>query len=59
MAHNLRVARRIAGATKLLAVVKANAYGHGVSRAIRAMQAADGFAVLTLEEAANLPFEQD
>ena len=54
MAHNLRVARRVAGATKLLAVVKANAYGHGLSRAIRALQAADGFAVLTVEEAANL-----
>ena len=54
MAHNLRVARRVAGATKLMAVVKANAYGHGLSRAIRAMQAADGFAVLTVEEAANL-----
>ncbi len=54
MAHNLRVARRVAGATKLMAVVKANAYGHGLSRAIRALQAADGFAVLTIEEAANL-----
>lgn len=54
MAHNLRVARRVAGATKLMAVVKANAYGHGLSRTIRALQAADGFAVLTIEEAANL-----
>ena len=54
MAHNLRVARRVAGSTKLLAVVKANAYGHGLSRAVRALQAADGFAVLTVEEAVNL-----
>ena len=54
MAHNLRVAREYAGAAKLMAVVKANAYGHGLSRAIRALSAADGFAVLTVEEAANL-----
>ncbi len=54
MAHNLRVARARAGAAQVFAVVKANAYGHGLSRARRAFAAADGFAVLTLEEAANL-----
>jgi len=54
MAHNLRVARSHAGAARVFAVIKANAYGHGLSRARRALAAADGFAVLTLEEAANL-----
>ncbi|MDO9467767.1 MAG: alanine racemase [Thiobacillus sp.] len=54
MAHNLRVARNHAGDANVFAVVKANAYGHGLSRARRALAAADGFAVLTLEEAANL-----
>jgi alanine racemase len=54
LAHNLRVARSHAGSAHLFAVVKANAYGHGLSRARRAFAAADGFAVLTLEEAANL-----
>ena len=54
MAHNLRVARAHAGDAQVFAVVKANAYGHGLSRARRALAAADGFAVLTLEEAANL-----
>jgi len=54
MAHNLRVARSHAGTARVFAVVKANAYGHGLSRARRALTAADGFAVLTLEEAANL-----
>ena len=54
MANNLRVARSYAGAAQVFAVVKANAYGHGLSRARRAFAAADGFAVLTLEEAANL-----
>lgn len=54
LAHNLRVARSHAGGARVFAVVKANAYGHGLSRARRAFTAADGFAVLTLEEAANL-----
>jgi alanine racemase len=54
LAHNLRVARNHAGAARVFAVVKANAYGHGLSRARRALASADGFAVLTLEEAANL-----
>ncbi len=54
MAHNLRVARAHANGARVFAVVKANAYGHGLSRARRAFAAADGFAVLTLEEAANL-----
>jgi alanine racemase len=54
MAHNLRVARSHAGNARVFAVVKANAYGHGLSRARRAFAAADGFAVLTLEEASNL-----
>lgn len=54
LAHNLRVARSHSGSAQVCAVVKANAYGHGLSRARRAFAAADGFAVLTLEEAANL-----
>jgi alanine racemase len=40
-----------------LAVVKANAYGHGLTRSARALRAADGFAVLRLEEAAQLRSE--
>jgi alanine racemase len=54
MAHNLRVAKSHAGAALVFAVIKANAYGHGLSRARHALAAADGFAVLTVEEAANL-----
>ena len=54
MAHNLRVARQYAGSAKVIAVVKANAYGHGLSRALRAFAATDAFAVLTVEEASNL-----
>ena len=36
------------------AVIKANAYGHGLERAARALAAADGFAVLDFAEAARL-----
>jgi alanine racemase len=54
LAHNLTVARRHAANAKVWAVIKANAYGHGVERAARALDAADGFAVLDLQEAARL-----
>jgi len=54
LAHNLTVAKRHAGDAKVWAVVKANAYGHGVERAARAFAAADGFAVLDFHEALRL-----
>lgn len=53
-AHNLAVARRQAGAARVLAVLKANAYGHGVDRLMPVAQAADGIAVLELEAAVRL-----
>jgi alanine racemase len=48
------VARAYAGGAKLWAVIKANAYGHGLERAARALEAADGYAVLDFQEAARL-----
>ena len=54
IAHNLGVARRHAGGAKVWAVIKANAYGHGLERAARAASSADGFAVLDFAEAARL-----
>jgi alanine racemase len=54
LAHNLTVAKRHAAGAKVWAVIKANAYGHGVERAARALEAADGFAVLDFQEAARL-----
>ena len=48
------MARRHAGAAKVWAVIKANAYGHGIERAARALAAADGFAVLDFQEALRL-----
>ncbi len=53
--HNFAVARRHAGPTRLWAVVKANAYGHGLERAVQALaDAADGFALIELERAVAL-----
>ena len=52
--QNLAVARSHAGEARIWAVLKANAYGHGLERAARALAAADGFAVLDFEEAARL-----
>lgn len=54
LAHNLMVARACARGAKLWAVLKANAYGHGLERAAQALDAADGFAVLDYQEAARL-----
>jgi alanine racemase len=52
--HNLQVARESAGDARIWAVMKANAYGHGLERAARALAGADGFAVLDFQEAARL-----
>jgi alanine racemase len=49
--HNLGRARTHAGARKIWAVVKADAYGHGIERAVRAFATADGLAMLDLDEA--------
>lgn len=54
LAHNLNVARQHAGGAKILSVIKASAYGHGLIRAARALAAGDGFAVLNIEEAVAL-----
>ncbi len=52
--HNYRLARQLHGG-RALAVVKANAYGHGAVRCAQALAAeADGFAVAFLEEALEL-----
>ncbi|KZC42690.1 UNVERIFIED_ORG: alanine racemase, partial [Rhodanobacter sp. FW104-R5] len=52
--HNYRLARELGG-RKALAVVKADAYGHGAVRCARALESdADGFAVACIEEALEL-----
>ena len=48
--HNLGVVRGRAPGARVMAVIKANAYGHGVLPAAKALAEADGFAVARLDE---------
>ncbi|TWI56646.1 alanine racemase [Pseudomonas duriflava] len=53
--HNYRIARELSGDARALAVVKADAYGHGAVRCAQALaDEADGFAVACIEEALEL-----
>lgn len=53
--HNYAVAKRCAPGRQAFAVVKANAYGHGVREVVSSLHdEADGFAVACLEEAAEV-----
>ena len=52
--HNLERLRRAAPDARVWAVVKADAYGHGIERCFEALRAADGFALLDLAEAERL-----
>lgn len=49
--HNLAVVRARAAGRRVWAVVKANAYGHGLERVLPALGAADGLALLDIDEA--------
>ena len=51
LCHNLARAREQARGRFVWAVVKANAYGHGLERGVRAFGEADGLALLDLDEA--------
>ena len=52
--HNLAQVRRTAPRSKVMAVVKANGYGHGLLPVAAALEDADGLAVARLEEALAL-----
>lgn len=52
--HNLSMVRQHAPHARVLAVVKANGYGHGLLRVAQGLAGADGFAVLGLDEAIAL-----
>lgn len=56
LAHNLGVVRKTAGTAKVLAVVKADAYGHGVGPVAQRLEAegVDGFGVALAEEGIEL-----
>ena len=48
---NYAAARRAARGAKVYAIVKANAYGHGIERVTKALATADGFGTVELEGA--------
>ena len=52
--HNYSVARSSARNSRALAVVKANAYGHGLDRVVRALPDADGFGLIELDWAVRI-----
>ncbi|MBL80070.1 MAG: alanine racemase [Nitrosomonadaceae bacterium] len=52
--HNLSVVRRYAKCARVMAVIKADAYGHGLLRAAEAFSSADGFAILEIDAAIHL-----
>ena len=54
LSHNLQVVRTLSPHSRVMALLKADAYGHGAVPAARALAAADGFAVARLQEAVEL-----
>ena len=52
--NNLRAARRAAPSARIMAVIKADGYGHGLTRVAEALSAADGFALLDIQDAVRL-----
>jgi alanine racemase len=52
--HNLRQVRQWAPKSRVMAVIKANAYGHGLVTVARALGSADAFAVARVDEGLTL-----
>jgi len=52
--HNFSRVQQAAPHSKIMAIIKANAYGHGLVRMAQAMPAADAFGVACLDEAISL-----
>src|SRR5260370_9266051 len=48
--HNLNVVRQWAPKSRVMAVIKANAYGHGLVAVARALESTDAFAVARVDE---------
>jgi alanine racemase len=53
-AHNLAKVRHCAPHAKVMAVIKANGYGHGLIRMAHALEAVDAFAVARVDEGIRL-----
>lgn len=52
--HNLSIAKQAAPDSKLIAIIKANAYGHGLIQTAKALTGADVFGVARIDEALQL-----
>lgn len=52
--HNLQRVRELAPASKVLAMLKANAYGHGLERVAQILKGVEAFGVAQLSEALRL-----
>lgn len=52
--HNLQRAHQAAQNSRVWAIVKANAYGHGIERVFEGFRGADGFGLLDLDEAVRV-----
>lgn len=52
--RNIDFVRRTAASSRVWAVIKANAYGHGIERIYPALAQADGIALLDLDEAVRV-----
>ena len=52
--HNLQRVRELAPHSKIMAIIKADAYGHGLVRVANTLSDADAFGVACLEEAEQL-----
>ena len=52
--HNFKLTRQAAPGCRVMAIIKANAYGHGLLPVAQALEDADAFGVVTLEEAIAL-----
>ena len=52
--HNLQISRHAAPQVRHMAIIKAQAYGHGMLRIARALDDADAFGVALIEEAIPL-----
>ena len=48
--HNYSVVRKLAPHSRILSIVKAGGYGHGLVQVAKALRNSDGFGVATLEE---------
>lgn len=51
LSHNLAQIKSMAPASKIIAMVKANAYGHGLKQTVKALENADAFGVVSMKEA--------